>query len=424
MFEVPRIQAVAFREQKSPVERIERQPFAEARIKLGALPKEVKSFFEFVPVGFQLEAYVKKATREEVILRLRFLNREIEIAVKNLLGLQFKPNQKVLLTLIDRNPYLLKLSLPLAESYKIFSQVREFFRSPLPSVLNAFLNLPSVALGIKNSGIFYENRVVKYLLGEESFENLKEDVKFKLFRIVKKLGFTKPKYQIFARPLGFVNTFAKLPFKRINLDFFIRAYSHFYELSPKLIETFTGFIYLTKQKLLKRFPKNFKRRSIEELDKPLFFSKPDKSVYKPLVERAVSYNLLKEVIDFLQFLQGWSIVQNYGKAIIPFTHKGRKFFLGFYGSGGRKNISLLWEKGIAKLSYSESNPYSGELLFVLKDERLIPLFQRDIEELKRELKESHFTLTDVKFATAPNTEELFILDMADKEHSNFVKLYL
>ena len=264
MFEVQRIQAVAFREQKSPVERVGKQPLTESKIKLGALPKEVKSFFEFVPIGFQLEAYVKKATREEVILRLRFLDRELEIAVKNLLGFKFEPNQKVLLTLIDRNPYLLKLSLPLAESYKIFSQVREFFKSPLPSVLNAFLNLPSIPLLIKNSGLFYENRLVKYLLGEESTESLREDTKYKLFKIVNRLGFTKPKYQLFARPLRFVNTFASLPFRRINLELFIKAYSPFYELSPKLIETFTGFIHLTKQKLLRKFPKFAKRKNIKE----------------------------------------------------------------------------------------------------------------------------------------------------------------
>ena len=425
MLEVQRIQAVALKEQKSPLERVDRQKGAEEKIKLGPLPRDVKSFFDFVPLGFQLEAYVKKATREEVLLRLRFMGREIEISVKNLLGLEFRPNQKVLLTLIDRNPYILKVSLPLAEGYKIFSQVRNFFKSPIPAVLNTLLGLPSVALGIKNSGIFYESKVVRYLLRKEDKEALKGDIKYKLLGLAKRMGFTRPKFQLLARPLGFAKIFGSLPFYRINLEAFVRAYAPFYELSPKLVETFTNFLFLTREKIVKRFPQFVKKRNkIKELDKPIFFSQPSKEVYKPLTSRAVSYNLLKETMNFIQFLQGWSVVQNYQKAIIPFTYGGRKFFLGFYGSGGIKNISLLWEKGMVKLSYAESNPYQGELLFVLKEESLIPTFRNSVEELKKQLKEVYFTVTDVKFVQAPNTEELFILDMADKEHSNFIKIYL
>ena len=79
---------------------------------------------------------------------------------------------------------------------------------------------------------------------------------------------------------------------------------------------------------------------------------------------------------------------------------------------------------MAKLSYNVNNPFEGELLFVLKDEKLAEEFKRDIETLKEELQKSKFQLKDVKFATAQNVEELFVIDMADKEYSNFVKLYL
>ena len=427
MFEIARVQAVALREGKGQVGRTERHPPAETKIKLGSIPRDVKSFFDFVPLGFQLEAYVKKATREEVVLKLRFLGRDVEIAVKNLLGIRFKPGQKVVLTLVDRNPYVLKISLNLAEAHKIFSRIGEFFKSPLPAVVSRFLTASSPLLGIKNSGLFYEYKVVKYLLGRESLESLKGDFKYKLLTLIKGLGFDRPKYQLLVKPLGFARTyFGSLPLYKVNLENFIRAYGAFYELSPRAVETLAGFIELTRLKFRKRFPsvKRVARGKKFELDKPLFFGRLEEKVLKPLAERAVSYNLLRETVEFLQFLQGWSIVQNYGKAVIPFAQGGKRFFLGIYRVGNRQNISLLWEKGLAKLSYHANNPWQGELLFVLKDERLLERFKRDIENLKRELEEVYFRVLDVRFATAPNVEELFILDMADKEHSNFVKLYL
>ena len=424
MLEVLRVQAVA---QRGPqVERAETKT-TQANIKLSHIPKDLSGFLDFVPLGFELEAYVKKATRDEVVLRLFFLGREVEITVKNLLGIQFKPHQKVLLTLIDRNPYVFKLSPSLGEGYKIFSRIKEFFKSPLPAVLKVFFNFSDLPMGIKNSGLFYEYKVVRYLLGKENSESLHSDIKYKLLSLINTMGFNRPKYQLFVRPFGkFVKGYTSLPLWRVNLTNFLNAYLSFYELSPTVVENLARFIYLSREKLKKRFPFLFKGGAKErkELDKPIFFAPLRKEVYRKLVSSAVGYNLLKETVEFLQFLQGWSIFQNYGKAIIPFTHRGKKFFLGIYSAGGRKNLSLLWERGLVKLSYTEANPWQGELLFVLKDEKTLERFKGDTETLKKDLQEVHFNVVDVKFATAVNTEELFILDMADKESSNFMKLYL
>jgi hypothetical protein len=424
MFEILRVQAVA--QSRPQVERTETR-ITQTDIKLSRVPKDLSGFLDFVPLGFQLEAYVKKATRNEVVLRLLFLGREVEITVKNLLGIEFKPNQKVILTLIERNPYVFRVSLPLAQSYKIFSRIREFFKSPLPAVLRSFLNFTDLQEGIKNSGLFYENKVVRYLLGKENAESIRSDIKYKLLSLIKGMDFTRPKYQLFVRPLGnFIKSYTSLPLWRINLNNFLKAYSAFYELSPTIVENLARFIYLSRLKLKKKYPLLFKggAKKQKELDKPIFFAPLRKEVYRNLISSSVGYNLLKETVEFLQFLQGWSIVQDYGKAVIPFTYRDRKFFMGIYSSGGKRHISLLWEKGLVKLSYMESNPWQGELLFVLKDEKTLERFKKHIEELKGELEKIHFHLLSVKFATAPNVEELFILDMADKEHSNFVKLYL
>ncbi len=424
MFEIMQVQAVALREGKPSVERAARGTPSESRIQIVRAPKEVGSFFDFVPLGFQLEAYVKKATRQEVVLRLQFLGREVEITVKNLLGIKFKPGQKVLLTLIDRNPYVLKLSLPLAESYKIFSQVRNFFKGPLPSVLGNFLNLPSLPEALKNSGLFYESRLVNFLLGREKKENLQKDIKYRLFSLVKGLGFDRPKYEFFVRPVGRFKTYVSLPFQKVNLWNFVRAYGAFYEISPTSIERLAEYIHLTKVRLKKKFPLLVRRKNIRELDRPVYFHHLEREPYANFLNRTVSYNLLKELVDFIQFLQGWSIVQNYSKVVIPFTYKGRKFFVGLYGGGPKRNISLLWEGGLVKLSYTVQNPWQGELLMVFKDEGTLERFRSHAEELKEELKKVYFTPTTIKFATAKNPEELFILDMADKEHSNFLKIYL
>jgi len=424
MFEVLRVQAVA--QSRPQVERTETR-IAQTNIKLSRVPKDLSSFLDFVPLGFELEAYVKKATRDEVVLRLRFMGREIEITVKNLLGIEFKPNQRVVLTLIDRNPYVFKLSLPLVQSYKIFSRIRNFFKSPLPSVLKSFLNFTELPMGIRNSGLFYEHKVVRYLLGQETPESLRFDLKYKLLSLINNMGFIRPKYQLFVKPFGrFVKGYNSFPLWKINLTNFINAYAAFYELSPTSVENLIHFIYLSQVRLKKRYPSLFKEFKAQkrEIDKPIFFAPLRKEPYGRLISHAVGYNLLKETVEFLQFLQGWSIVQNYQKAVIPFTYRDRKFFMGIYSSGGKKNISLLWEKGLVKLSYTEGNPWQGELLFVLKDEKTLERFKKHIEELKEELEKVHFRLLDVKFATAPNTEELFILDMADREHSNFMKLYL
>ncbi len=426
MFEVTRIQAVAFKEEKPQVGRLERQP-PESKVKLGSLPRDIKGFFDSVPLGFQLEAYVKKASRDEVVLRIFFQGRELEVTVKNLLGIQFKPGQKVVLTLIERNPYVLKINLPLSESHKIFSRIREFFQTPIPKVLSKFIPTSSPLLGIKNSGLFYEYKVLKHLLGKEKFENIKSDFKYQLLKLVEKYGFNKPKYQLLAKPVGFARTyFGSLPYFRVNLENFIRACGAFYKISPKVVENLLNFIELTSQEFRKRLITFKRTKKIERkpLERAIFFSNPSKDFFKPLTDRAISFNLLKETVDFLQFLQGWAVNQNFQKAIIPFTQNGKNFFLGIYKSGNRGNISLLWKDGLAKLSYNINNPFEGELLFVLKNEKLAEEFKRDIEILKEELQKSKFQLKDVKFATAQNVEELFVIDMADKEYSNFVKLYL
>ena len=443
MFEVLQIQAVALREsQKSPAERVERKPTSEARVKLGPLPREAKALFDFVPLGFELEAVVKKASRDEVVLRLKFLGREVQIAVKNPLGLEFKPGQRVVLTLIEKNPYVLKLSLNLAESHKIFSRVREFFQSPLSGVLSKLLSPKGkTATGgglssllrtlLSDSGIFYENRVVRHLLGKESSENLKGDLKYRLLLLAHRYGFDRPKYELLVKPLGFIGTGGvrrgKLPFfHRVPLEHFVRVWGAFYELSPAAVERLGRFIELTKIKWKKTVarPKGggMKRGG---LDKPLFLAPLLPEPFTPLREKQpISYYQLKELLEFIQFLQGWSVLQNYSKAVIPLPFGGKKFFLGVYRKGNTGNISLLWEKGLVKLSYNGNNPFKGELLFVVKDPSLLRRFKEHIGELKEELQKLNFTLEDVKFATAPNVEELFILDMADKEYSNFVKLYL
>ena len=425
MFEILQAQAVTLRTEKPTTERITKGLTSESRIQITKAPKEVSTFLDFVPLGFQLEAVVRRATRREVVLQLQFLGRNLEITVKNLLGIEFKPGQKVLLTLIDRNPYVLKLTLPLAKSHQIFSQIRNYFQNPLSTLLEKFLKLPQIPNLIANSGLFYEAKVVRYLLGQEKRENLRKDLKYKLQSLIKGFGFDHKKYLLIPIPLGHrVKFHAKLPFYRVSLVNFLKAYAAFNRLSPERIETFANFILLTQEKIKKKLPKSFKKVQKRELDRPIFFHTLDKQIYAPFTEKAVSFSLLKELVDFIQFLQGWSIVQNYSKVVIPFTYKGRKFFVGFYKSGNRKNISLLWERGLVKLSYLQSNPWQGELLFVFKDERTLNRFKTHIEELKKELQEVYFTVTDTKFAVASNPEELFILDMADKEHSNFLKMYL
>ena len=465
MLEVLQIQAVALREsQKSAAERVERKPTSEARVKLAPLPREAKTLFDFVPLGFELEAVVKKASRNEVVLRLKFLGKELEIAVKNPLGLEFKPGQRVVLTLIEKNPYVLKLSFSPAESHKMFSRVREFFQSPLSEVLSKLLSpkgrattarglTPLLRGLLSDSGLFYENRVVRYLLGKEHLENLKGDLKYRLLQLVKRYGLDRPHYQLVVKPLGFggggsaVQKLGALSFfYRVPLAQFASAYSAFLQVSPASIGRLSGLVGLIplfqasaapigrlkgvveftkiKGKKTGARPKGggIKRGA---LDKPLFLAPLISEILTPLREkRPITYYRLKELLEFIQFLQGWSVVQNYSKAVIPLPFGGKKFFLGIYRKGNTKNISLLWEKGMVRLSYNEGNPFKGELLFVVKDPSLLERLKKHIEELKGELQKLNFTLEDVKFATAQNVEELFILDMADKEHSNFVKLYL
>jgi len=426
MFEVLQVQAVTLKGERVAVERTARGFPKESRIQITGAPKEITHFLEFVPLGFQLEAFVKKATRQEVVLRLQFLGRELEITVKNLLGLEFKPGQRVLLTLIDKNPYVLKLSLPLARSHEIFSKIRNFFQNPLSGLIARFQNLEQLSNLIANSGLFYEAKVVRYLLGKEKRENLKKDLKYQLHHIIKGFGFDKTKHILIALPIKGRFTKAKinLPFLRVDLLKFAQVYASFYELSPKAVETIGKFILLTKEKIKRRFPKVSKNFKKLELSHPLFFHPLEGEIYSTFKSRVVSFDLLKDLVEFIQFLQGWSIVQNYSKAIIPFTYKGRSFFLGLYSVGNRKNISLLWKNGLIRLSYLETNPWQGELLFVLKDENILRTFQKHIEELKKELKKLHFRVTDIKFNIATNLEELFILDMADKDHSNFLEIYL
>jgi hypothetical protein len=426
MLEVPRIQAVSLEPKAREPGRVERGIAGkETKIQLTKVPGEITSFFEFVPLGFQLEAYVKKATREEVKLLLNFLGRDVEITVKNPLGLQFQPGQKVLLTLIDRNPYVLKVSLPIAESYKIFSLVRNYFQSPIPSILSKFLTSGGGIWNLLlNSGIFYENRVIKYLLGKENRENLKGDLKFKLFSLIKGLGFDRSKYKLLARPLGFSKLHPSLPFIKIDLNRFVRIYAPFYELKPKLIETLAGFVVLTKQKLKRKFNFPKRRAKIKEFDKPLFFSKLNRKVYQSFIEKTLPYNLLKDTVNFIQYLQGWIIAQNYRKMVVPINYQGKKLFLGFYKTGNKRNLSLLWENGLIKLTFPPGDTWNADLLIVTKNEPLLYKLKRHVNELIKDLQDSYINLRSVNYGVAQNVEELFILDMADKEHSNFIKIYL
>jgi len=424
MFEILQVQAVALREKELRTSEVSKG-ILENKIQISKAPKEFTNLLERLPLGYRLEAVVKRATRKELVLSLHFLGRDLEVSIKNLLGIEFKPGQKVVLTLIEKKPYVLKLSLPLARGHEIFSQLRYFFQSPLSKILSRFFNFGSLTNLITNSGLFYETKIARYLLGKESKENLEKDLKFKIFSLFREFKLDKPKRFLVALPLSrLLITKQNMPFFRTNLLNFLGAYTNFYNLSPEKVETIGNFLILTRERIRKKYPFTLKGLKYYKLNRPILLHRLEAEFYRDFPRNSYSLNSLKEVLEFIQFLQGWSVLQNYKKAVIPFTYKGKKFFLGLYPIGNRRNISLLWERGLIKLSYKENNPFQGELLMVFKDERTLERFKKHIEELKKELESCQFSLKDVKFAVAPNVEELFILDMADKEYSNFLEIFI
>jgi len=211
---------------------------------------------------------------------------------------------------------------------------------------------------------------------------------------------------------------------KIDLNRFVRIYAPFYELRPKLIETLAGFIILTKEKLKGKIKFSKGKVKIKEFAKPLFFSKLNKEVYKSFIERALPYNLLKDSVNFIQYLQGWIIAQNYRKMVVPINYQGKRAFLGFYRTGNKKNLSLLWENGLIKLSFQEGDNWNADLLIVAKSRTLLQKLKQHINELIKDLKDTYINLRSINYGVAQNVEELFILDMADREHSNFLKIYL
>jgi hypothetical protein len=283
-----------------------------------------------------------------------------------------------------------------------------------------------LGLVLKNSGIFYEHKLVRYLLGQEKKENLQKDIKYKLLSLIGKFKLDRPKYQLIVLPSGF-NQVRFLPeiFKYVNLRSFLEVYSPFYELSPRLVDSLEGFIFLTKKEFIRKIPP-LKRKRIERgfLEKKIFLLKPEAGLYKTFPKEALSIFQLKELVDFLQTLQGFAVSNHFNKVIVPFSYKGQKFFLGIYQVKGKKNISLLWQDGLVKITYTDLKPIETTLFFVLKNTRLKEKFQSNIDELKKELEKLNLKVEKVEFSVAPNVEELFILDMAETDKEQFLKLYL
>jgi hypothetical protein len=48
----------------------------------------------------------------------------------------------------------------------------------------------------------------------------------------------------------------------------------------------------------------------------------------------------------------------------------------------------------------------------------------EIDQLKKELQQLNLKVENIDFSVAPNVEELFILDMADSDKEQFMKMYL
>jgi hypothetical protein len=428
MINVPRVEAVSLRplEEVPSIATTAKPEVREGKIQLVKTPPAAAKFFESVPLGATLEAEVVKASKEELLILLNFQGRKVEISVKNPLGLDFIPGQKILLTLVDRNPYILKIRLPIEENYRLFSLVRSFFNSPLGRGFSFFLNLPSLGLALKNSGIFYEHKFVRYLLGQEKKENLQRDIKYKLLTLIRSFSLDRPKHQLIALPAGF-NQVRSLPeiFRYVNLKSFLEVYSPFYELSPRLIETLDSFIFLTRREFLKKIPP-IKRRKIEKgfLEKKIFLSKVNKGIFKNFPKKAITISQLKELMDFIQTLQGWAVSNHFRKVIIPITYQGENFFVGIYEVKGKKNISLLWKDGLVKITYTESRPIELNLFFILKNKQTMEKIRSEIDQLKKELQQLNLKVENIDFSVAPNVEELFILDMADSDKEQFMKMYL
>jgi hypothetical protein len=432
---LPSVQAVPIiKESKSSLDRIEKQASREARLQLVKTPSVVRNFFETIPLGYELYAVVKKASEEELLISLHFLNKELEIHVKNAFGLEFKPGQKILLALIDKNPFVLKILPFRDERFKIFSVIKNFFRNP--SLFSVNINPSEVGgiipLLIKNSGIFYERKIVEYLLGREKLEELKKDSKYKLLKLIVDFGFNKEKFQIVPKPLKKSYKLLLSPaekkvidIRKINLEKFARIYASFYKLSPKLLKTFWNFIFLTKTNVKRNI--SFRRRKVKyekgELGKIFFLTKED---FKPLLKSKLSHSLtyyqIKENFEFINFLQAWTVNNNLNKLIVPFRYEREKFFLGFYKSEGKINLSLLWKNGLIKLTYSPVNKLT--VLTIFRSMEILEKYKKSFPSLLKELQNMGFEILDFKVSLASNLEELFILDMAQNTNTNFINTYL
>ena len=107
---------------------------------------------------------------------------------------------------------------------------------------------------------------------------------------------------------------------------------------------------------------------------------------------------------------------------MPFRYEREKFFLGFYKSEGKINLSLLWKNGLIKLTYSPVNKLT--VLTIFRSMEILEKYKKSFPSLLKELQNMGFEILDFKVSLASNLEELFILDMAQNTNTNFINIYL
>ena len=125
----------------------------------------------------RIKAFVVKNSGEFILLRLE---EGSELLVKNNLSINIEENSFVSLIPVNRNPLILKVE-----------NVEKFKEASL-RLLNLLKNLKEIPLNYLtsfekfiNSGIFYENKVLKYILGNKNVK-LEEDMKYKALKDGKK----------------------------------------------------------------------------------------------------------------------------------------------------------------------------------------------------------------------------------------------
>jgi len=104
------------------------------------------------------------------------LENGLEIRAKNELSVALRKGQNVVLTLINTNPITFKLE----EGKFVKNTALEILRRGLKNLKKYDFKQIRSYENFKNSGIFYENKVLKYLI-RNSFKEIKEDMKYKAF---------------------------------------------------------------------------------------------------------------------------------------------------------------------------------------------------------------------------------------------------